>query len=322
MNSNTSPKNDSEYKPSSLASYKDLFDRLSDPILLVNSETLEVFEANLAAEKFFNKNLELIKRINIFDYFKPEEKDSFVKELRVIKRRYHPRVMEKTWVINEEARVLEIQACPLELQGKSEVIFQLLIKDITELRKYQKNLEEANARLEELTITDSKTGLFNDRYFKETLMREHERSKRDGTPYSLIFMDVDNFKTYNDTNGHEEGDVLLKQLADLLKNSVRGLDVPARYGGEEFVVFCPNTNSDQCKIAAERIRQAVENYKFMHREKQPKGFVSVSVGVASFPADTENPHDIKKLADDAMYFSKKNGRNQVTLYKDIKKLAA
>jgi diguanylate cyclase (GGDEF)-like protein/PAS domain S-box-containing protein len=197
--------------------------------------------------------------------------------------------------------------------------------DITERKALQRKVEEqlrvqqglidklnnANARLEELVVTDGLTGLYNHRYFRETLERSFSQAKRDSLPLSVIMLDVDNFKQYNDTYGHPMGDEVLRVVSDILRRSVRQHDVAARYGGEEFVILCPNTDPEGARAIAERIRQTMESHPWKLRA------VTASVGTATTGAQTKRPSDVVDLADKALYFSKQHGRNRVTHIQDI-----
>lgn len=168
---------------------------------------------------------------------------------------------------------------------------------------------------------DGLTKLYNHRYFQERLQQEISQAKRQKSFVSLLLMDVDNFKHYNDTNGHPAGDKLLKELAELLntqgksiEGSRREADIVARYGGEEFVMILPFTPLEGAKVKAERVRQAIADFEFDHREKQPLGIVSASIGVATFPDHGSNKQDLINAADKALYEAKHNGRNQAVGY--------
>ncbi|MGQ9898324.1 MAG: diguanylate cyclase [Acidobacteriota bacterium] len=160
-------------------------------------------------------------------------------------------------------------------------------------------------------ITDGLTGLFNHAYFLEKLTRESELAQRSGRSLAIIMLDVDRFKHFNDTNGHEAGNELLKDLSRLMERCFRRSDVLARYGGEEFVVLLPNTSKSQAALLAERLRRRVAEYPFAGRESQPDGRLTVSLGVAVLPADTSDPKLLLELADRALYRAKQSGRNRV-----------
>ncbi len=150
------------------------------------------------------------------------------------------------------------------------------------------------------------TGLLNHRMFQQKLAEEFERSGRYHTSLSLMLVDVDKFKQFNDTYGHPAGDQVLKQVATVLQSAARGTDWVARYGGEEFVLILPETNEAGALEAAERIRSAIEEAAWPNRP------VTISVGVASMRLNTDSPAMLIAEADQAMYVSKEFGRNRVT----------
>jgi len=156
-----------------------------------------------------------------------------------------------------------------------------------------------------LAITDELTGLYNRRHFMERMNHEVARAKRHQQPFSILFFDLDHFKRINDTCGHPLGDRILADLGKLMRRWARGTDLLARYGGEEFVAFLPMTDSTQALIAAERIRSAVEEHSFPRRKR-----LTVSVGIATYPEDGDQPADLLKTADLALYQAKKLGRNR------------
>jgi diguanylate cyclase (GGDEF)-like protein len=171
------------------------------------------------------------------------------------------------------------------------------------------------AEAKALSIRDGLTGLYNRRHFDNVMTVEGARSIRHQMPVSLLFMDVDHFKHYNDTNGHLMGDGLLKQLAALILKRVRISDVVCRYGGEEITIVIPHTNKTNAVILAGDLRQKIEHYPFLARETQPGGAVTVSIGVAECPTDSTVPVEIVRMADEALYEAKQTGRNRVCAYK-------
>lgn len=175
-----------------------------------------------------------------------------------------------------------------------------------------RNLREKQEQLIEESTTDPLTGLHNLRHFQAFLNKEIARAARYRHPLSLLLLDIDHFKHYNDTNGHQMGNIVLKQAADLLKSCLRSEELVARYGGEEFVVCLPETDEREARIAAERIRCAVEKASFPGEEKQPGGRLTISIGGASFPADGTIAQQLIERADQALYASKDAGRNRIT----------
>ena len=181
------------------------------------------------------------------------------------------------------------------------------IKDYMVILEFQKNqLEETNKELEALATTDGLTGLKNRRTFGEKLAEEHARAVRYHQPLSLLLLDVDHFKQYNDTFGHPAGDAVLRSVAQALGSTARDTDVAARYGGEEFVLILPQTEEAGALVIAERIRAAIAGADW---ELRP---VTVSVGVSTLSLDTPTPDSLTACADKALYYSKQGGRNRVT----------
>ena len=176
-----------------------------------------------------------------------------------------------------------------------------------------RNLREKQEQLLKETITDALTGLFNFRYFEEGLKAETERARRYNRPLSVMLIDIDHFKAYNDNHGHEMGNVILKMTAHALRETLRISDVLARYGGEEFVVFLPDTDKTNAQRVAERVRQAIDACQFPGQESQPLGKLTISAGLACFPEDAKLAKDLVGKADKALYKAKHLGRNRVEL---------
>ena len=160
-------------------------------------------------------------------------------------------------------------------------------------------------------ITDGLTGLYNRRFFNEELSREVSRSYRHFLRMSLIMIDVDHFKKYNDQNGHQAGDEVLQRVAAILRNETRICDMECRYGGEEFVLILPETSKEEALGLAEKLRRKIYETEFPHGYKQPSGRLTVSLGVATFPEDASDDKSLIEVADDGLYRAKENGRNCV-----------
>ena len=163
-----------------------------------------------------------------------------------------------------------------------------------------------------LAITDDLTNIYNRRHFLERMQSEIDRARRYGTPFSVMFIDIDNFKDLNDSYGHQVGDKILAELATILKHWARSSDIVARYGGEEFVVLLPMTDKPRSVTAAERLRTRVQRHTFYRRKK-----LTVSVGVASFPGDGDTADQLLGRVDEALYMAKKTGRNRACAFGDV-----
>jgi diguanylate cyclase (GGDEF)-like protein len=189
-------------------------------------------------------------------------------------------------------------------------------RNIIETVSYQTAMALKNARLYEQTqqmaLTDGLTGLYTHRLFQDKLNEEIEYAERHNQPVVLVMVDADNFKTYNDTLGHPAGDALLKEIAALLKDKVRGSDIVCRYGGDEFALLLKNTRKEDAARMCERIREAFQ-LRFGGNAVQ----VTSSIGLACFPTDADSKKDLAQAADDALYVSKRGGRNRVSVSKDL-----
>ncbi|MDP3791650.1 MAG: GGDEF domain-containing protein [Candidatus Omnitrophota bacterium] len=168
--------------------------------------------------------------------------------------------------------------------------------------------------VEGLAITDSLTGLYTRRYFFERLNEELNRSKNHGFKFTFLMIDIDDFKKCNDTHGHLVGDVVLKDIAHLIKENVREIDLVARYGGEEFSIILPETERIGAMLAAERIRKKIEEHIFKAYDEKLR--ITVSAGLAIYPDDAADMEDIVEKADKALYTAKSSGKNIVCEYKD------
>jgi diguanylate cyclase (GGDEF)-like protein len=165
--------------------------------------------------------------------------------------------------------------------------------------------------LREQAVTDSLTGLSNRRYLETRLREEVGRAKRHGSIFSLMMIDLDNFKSYNDREGHPAGDALLTAIAGVIRTAARDTDLVSRYGGDEFAVVSPETRVEEALLLAERIRGAVANSSFDLPGLPAAGGLTLSVGVAGFPADADDPEALVRSADSALYQAKAAGRNRV-----------
>ncbi len=184
---------------------------------------------------------------------------------------------------------------------------QLRVKELHEA------LQERNRQLQELANKDGLTNLYNHRYLQEQLLKEIDRAKRYNLSLSFLLFDIDHFKHFNDTYGHQTGDVILKTLGNILNKTFRENDMAARYGGEEFAVILIHTDLGTARETAERLRKTVEAYRF---EVDQNHFqITISLGVACFPHETiSTAKDLVEYADKALYKAKRAGRNRVEVY--------
>ncbi len=219
-------------------------------------------------------------------------------------------------VIAKDGRIVNIDhICrPVYSADKEFLGVRVANRDTTIKMGILNELKEKNTLLDSLATTDGLSGLYNRRYFNEAFEREIERAKRMGTMLSIIMCDIDYFKRYNDTYGHQMGDNVIQKVSDVLKTTFgRAVDVVARYGGEEFVILAPATPPDGIKRLVEKARESIVILSIEHKDSKTAPFVTMSFGIANCTPDTALTADkLLKTADDALYESKERGRNCVT----------
>lgn len=174
-------------------------------------------------------------------------------------------------------------------------------------------------RTQELVMTDGLTRLRNKRYLETIKEGLYANARHQGSPLSVMMIDLDYFKVYNDTNGHLMGDQVLVQVAEILKKHTPDSGVAIRFGGEEFCVILPGFHECEAFALAEKIRCAISEFPFNQRSLQPNGIISASIGLASYPEHYIEPESLIESADQAVYVSKKNGRNRVSIFSSDKK---
>lgn len=222
------------------------------------------------------------------------------KHAEVASRPMHLRASVMGLKANDQQVPLEITIAKINVGGRVEMV--AFIRDITEKNQL---IDELN----HISRTDSLTTLNNRRYLESLLAKEFERAKRYATPLSVLFIDVDNFKVFNDSYGHFVGDLVLKNVADTIKACLREFDVACRWGGEEFVILLPESPIDNASMLAERLREAVACSSFVYQGVTHT--ITISVGVAEMSDRHHCPDDMLHDADDAMLQAKKEGKNKV-----------
>ncbi|HRF58351.1 MAG TPA: diguanylate cyclase [Fimbriimonadaceae bacterium] len=314
--------------------FSDLFIGLPVACLTFDLEG-KIMEWNRAAETLFMIQPEDVWQASLTDVVAPENPD-WVESFRA---RALERGVDEEEVIFERRdgakRYVVYSAFPLRGQNAAPVGIVCTANDITERRELEKRLEvqlkiaqelnaeldeersklaTANHRLEELAATDALTGLRNRRAYEDVLHAQYSFAIRQEQDLSLILLDVDHFKSYNDNFGHPAGDVVLRDVAQTLVSNVRAEDLVARYGGEEFVVVLPITDRTSALVIAEKLRAAIEQRAWPHRP------ITISLGVATLTSD-QSTADLVDAADNALYAAKQAGRNRVW-YFDEQPMAA
>lgn len=231
-------------------------------------------------------------------------------DARVPRRNGKDQIAVLTQVFNEMTS--ELQDYTSQLEAKVALRTQELEDVNLALERTNADLGDAVEKLGLLARTDGLTGLLNRRGFTESLDVEVRRTERHERPFSLLMIDVDYFKKFNDAFGHPAGDRLLISLGEILSENLRAMDVVARYGGEEFAVILGETSTEYATQVAEKLRQAVRTQVFREAgDGKPAGRVTISIGVATYPQDASSPSGLISQADQALYLAKEAGRDLV-----------
>ncbi|MBW2525853.1 MAG: diguanylate cyclase [Deltaproteobacteria bacterium] len=210
--------------------------------------------------------------------------------------------------------VEQLEQANRQLLNKEAHLTELVAARTADLERSNEQLRDANERLREMAVRDGLTNLFNHRYLMEHIELEVARSARYGRVFCVLFADIDDFKRVNDDHGHQAGDDVLRTVAALLQEGterLRGSDVSARYGGEEFCMVLPETDRAGGAHKAERIRQAVQSLDWSTCGLPVGTRVTISIGVAAFPADGTTADDLLRAADSALYRAKRSGKDRV-----------
>jgi diguanylate cyclase (GGDEF)-like protein/PAS domain S-box-containing protein len=278
-----------------------------------------VVDANLMAQKWLGKSIKDMSGQDPVDVFRswPQLLNRFF---------FTEFSREEIEIPGMPPRTLEIVVTPIynrlnTLEGRV-----IVARDITERKALENELKKVNtslqnqlneneklrAKLQEQAIRDPLTGAFNRRYFSEALDQESARSVRENSPFSILILDVDHFKQFNDTYGHKCGDIVLQALATFLNENTRQGDIVCRYGGEEFVILMTDVTSEDAYKRAEIFRKQFAGTTVQYEGKELK--CAFSAGIASYPAHASTGEALLTHADQALYFSKANGRNRVSVY--------
>lgn len=221
---------------------------------------------------------------------------------------------------NIRSKAAKIIEAPVEVDGENEMaaiklmfdgLYDELESKIHQLNKYSEKLIDSNVKLSELAITDYLTGLFNKRHFQLRLTEEVSRAKRHNLDLALIMIDVDFFKQYNDTLGHQTGDKMLRYIGLMIQKSIRESDLAFRYGGDEFAVLLPQCGLKNAKDIAQQLVDAVERIYSKPHGKVPRVKISISCGVASY--NNKGGGDFVAKADKCLYKAKARGRGRVVV---------
>jgi diguanylate cyclase (GGDEF)-like protein len=184
------------------------------------------------------------------------------------------------------------------------------------LRENEEKIRDLLQKTQEMSVTDGLTNLYNQTHFFLLLRLQLKKSQRYHTCFSIIMFDVDHFKNYNDNNGHLKGSEVLRQIGDIMRRCFRSSDALAKYGGDEFVIILPESDKVGALLAADRLREVVEEEPFEGRQQQPLGKITLSLGISSYPEHGSTLEELLDRADKALYSAKKAGRNRTVLYSE------
>ena len=290
--------------------FRGIFESARDAIVSVGEDGTVVM-ANRAAEELLGYAEKSLTGMEVTRLF-PARFAAYWKELSVYASRLGP---------GSERRNIEI---PVLLKSGAEIPVQLtLAEKLFRGQRIQtailRNISDRKALEEELrlqSITDTLTELYNRRHFHSLAQNESDRALRTRVPFSVLLIDVDNFKQYNDAFGHDEGDKVLRTLGDEVRKNFRTMDTGFRHGGEEFLVLLPETNSESAIVAAERLRKRFSAIRFLpHPDEEPRN-VTLSIGIAEFRPGL-SIDDLVRSADRAMYAAKNAGRNRTVNHEHL-----
>lgn len=302
--------------------YRSILNASPDDITITDLEG-RILMISPAAKKMFGyePNYNEFIGMRLLDFIVPEDVERAQSNIRLMYQGGSPRPNEYRGVRQDQSIFdIEVNSGFIHSTNGHPNKMVFIVRDITERKLaeqqildllQQLEIERNTAQLN--SITDSLTGLANRRYFDEALRTEFYRLKRSGSTLSLIMLDVDHFKKFNDSYGHLAGDNCLRQIGNILSTTVgRASDIVARYGGEEFVVILPETEDIGAKVLAERIRKAVEALAIPHSASNTAEYVTVSLGVVTvYTTNFASPEQVLTLADEALYCAKNGGRNRI-----------
>jgi diguanylate cyclase (GGDEF)-like protein len=312
--------------------YHELNDRLSRRLseLRAISEITEIIHSTLDFEQVGNLVLEIVSKVvdlpssALFVIDRRRDETLYSASFGItpeVRRRtmdsYEPRMQTQGEDTFACTTVLERGNLMVVFCASGERLEHLVAEDRLLLTAVANDLTIAveNSELYKLTkrmaITDELTGLNNYRFMLQRLDDEIERARRFGRTLSLLMLDADDFKLFNDTHGHVAGDAALSELAHVMQSAVRDIDVVCRYGGEEFAVLLPETDSDGAFVAAEKVREAIASHDFPDADGRKNQRITVSIGFSTFPHPAVDREALLRQADDALYAAKRTGRNRV-----------
>jgi diguanylate cyclase (GGDEF)-like protein/PAS domain S-box-containing protein len=290
--------------------FRGVIERLAEGVFLLDLATKHVVQANSTFLAMLGFTFAELAEKQLYDFVLLDRRSLDAEIELVLKHGQYK--LGRRQCRRKDGSVADVDVSVSHVPSRGQNLLAVVLRDMTEQRRYedqlfdyQVELERTNAKLRELAVTDGLTRVKNRAAFNERLTEAFDRSVRYGHPLSVVLMDVDHFKAFNDTFGHPAGDAVLRQVARCLEETARTTDVVARYGGEEFAIILPDTDFAGAMVLAERCRRAVAAVAWDQR------LVTVSVGVSTLAPTTADPAALVREADEALYRSKQAGRNRV-----------
>lgn len=296
--------------------YRVLTETVIDGIITINKEESIVF-CNPAAKKMFGYDDEIIGN-NIIILMPERYRQAHREGINRYLKTGLPSIIGKTIELvglKKDGTEFPVELSLSVWKSDERCYFTGIIRDITERKRMENSLKEINKKLEDLSIRDSLTNLYNRRYAYEVLESEFNRAKRYNKTLSCLMIDIDYFKRINDLYGHLFGDKVLSYFSSFLMEMTRSTDVISRYGGEEFLMILAEVNMNRAVDFAERLREAILMDKIEDKEKNIHITLTISIGISSYAGHVSDKDELVHQADIALYEAKRTGRNKVCCYK-------
>jgi diguanylate cyclase (GGDEF)-like protein/PAS domain S-box-containing protein len=307
--------------------YRSILQASPDSITITDLEG-QILMVSPAAKTVYGYDLGSVEHLgkHILDFIIPEDRERAKANILFMHQGGNPSPTQYMSFRRDQSRFhIEVNSGFIRNSQGQPIKMVFVIRDITERKLAEQKIQHLVHQLETErntaqinSITDSLTGLLNRRYFDEAIKTEFNMLKRSSGTLSLLMLDVDYFKSFNDTHGHIAGDNCLRAISSMLKTTIgRASDTVARYGGEEFIVILPETNAENASILAEQVRHSAEELAIPHGSSEISSFVTVSIGIASITSHHAiTPEALVSMADNAMYEAKREGRNRIAVFSE------